>query len=145
MKKFLLVMGLCAAACTACYADQIYMIQTDSNAASIIDNIEVKTKDATQKTGSFMKENAQKAGNATKKGACKAGKAAKKEAIKAGKAAKKGAKKATNWSAQKIKDGAEVVIEKTQDVPSQVTTVETVESVPVKETIVEPAENAQTK
>ena len=52
------------------------MIQTDSNAASIIDNIEVKTKRSfNPKTGSFMKENAQKAGNATKKGAYKAGKA----------------------------------------------------------------------
>ena len=64
-------MGLCAARMHGLLcADQIYMIQTDSNAASIIDNIEVKTKDAAQKQA-LKKENAQKAGNATKKGACK--------------------------------------------------------------------------
>lgn len=115
MKKLLLITTLCILACGTCFADEIYVIETDANAPSIMDTIETKTSETAQKTGAFVKENAIKAGNATKKGACKAGKATKREAIKAGKAAKKGAKKATNWSAKKIEQGAQKVIEKTQD------------------------------
>ena len=78
--------------------------------------IKDKSKTAASATGNAVKKGAKKTGQAMKKGAKKAGCATKKGAKKTGQAVKKGAKKATNWSATKVRNGAEKVIIKTEEV-----------------------------
>ena len=78
--------------------------------------IKEKSKAAASATHKAVKEGAKKTGEAVKSGAEKAGNATKRGAKKTGHAVKSGAKKATNWSARKIRDGADKVIIKTQDV-----------------------------
>ena len=96
-------------------ADQVYYIDAESTTPTMMQTLEEKTQSAAIKTGEAVKSGAIKAGKATKKGAIKAGEATKKGAIKAGKATQKGAIKATNWSAKKVRDGAEKVIIKTEE------------------------------
>ena len=78
--------------------------------------IKDKSKTAASATGNAVKKGAVKTEQAVKKGAKKTAQATKKGAVKAGQATKKGAKKATNWSATKVRNGAEKIIIKTEDV-----------------------------
>lgn len=105
MKKTLLLIS-CLLMGGIVSADQIYYIDADSTTPTFMQTLEEKTQDAAVKTGEAVKSGAIKAGKATKKGA-----------IKAGKATKKGAIKATNWSAKKVRNGAEKVIIKTEENP----------------------------
>jgi len=123
MKKILLLIS-CLLMGGIVSADQIYYIDVDSTTPTFMQTLEEKTQDAAVKTGEAVKSGAIKAGKATKKGAIKAGEATKKGAIKAGKATQKGAIKATNWSAKKVRDGAEKIIIKTEEPPEVTETVE---------------------
>ena len=151
MKKLLatLLMGMLILPAGSCLADTVYYVETTDYKPSLLDKIEDSTQDmaedvgeatvdAAHKTGAFVKDKSKKAadatgkavkkgakktGDAVKSGAKKAGNAAKEGAKKAGKATKKGAIKATNWSATKVRNGAQKVIIKTEEAT---TTTETV-------------------
>ncbi len=116
MKKILslLIIGFMATG-TSSLADIVYEVPVENTNPTILEKIEDKTQDAAEAIADTTKEAAQKTGKAVKSGAIKAGNATKSGAIKAGKATKKGAKKATNWSATKIRNGANIIIEKTSE------------------------------
>lgn len=122
--------GMLIASAGACFADEVYYVNTTNYKPTLLDKIEDSTQDmaeaignattdAAQKTGNYIKDKSKTAADATgkavKSGAQKTGEAVKSGAKKAGHATKKGAKKATNWSAKKIRNGAEKVIIKTEE------------------------------
>lgn len=129
MKKLFasILIGLIFLSSGVCFADSV-VVNTDVDyKPTLMDKIEDATQDfgdatadAARKTGIYIKDKSKSAACATnkavKKGAKKTGEAVKSGAKKAGCATKKGAKKATNWSATKVRDGAEKVIIKTEDV-----------------------------
>ncbi len=106
MKKLftLLVFGLFISSSSICYADTTYYVNTTDYKPTLLDMIEDSTQDMAETIGEKTSEMADKTGKALKTGA-----------KKAGHATKKGAKKATNWSARKIRNGAEKLIIKTED------------------------------
>lgn len=119
MKKLLatVLMGMLILPAGVCFADTVYYVNTTDYKPTLLDKIEDSTQDFAQAVGDKSIEVADKTGKAVKSGAKKTGQAIKSGAKKAGKATKKGAKKATNWSATKIRNGAEKIIIKTEDVP----------------------------
>ena len=120
-KKFLSVtLGLFLVSGGACFADQGYYVQSQTYQPTLLDKIEDSTQDFAQTVGEKTTVAADKTGKAIKKGAKATGHAVVRGAKKAGHATKKGAKKATNWSATKIRDGADKVIIKTEDTPAVV-------------------------
>ena len=120
-KKFLSVtLGLFLVSGGACFADQVYYVQSQTYQPTLLDKIEDSTQDFAQTVGEKTTVAADKTGKAIKKGAKATGHAVVRGAKKAGHATKKGAKKATNWSATKIRDGADKVIIKTEDTPAVV-------------------------
>ena len=127
MKKLLatILMGILMLHSGICFADTVYYVNTTDYKPTLLDKIEDSTQDFAQAVGDKTIEVADKTGKAVKSGAKKTGQAVKSGAKKAGRATKKGAKKATNWSATKIRNGAEKVIIKTED--TSVQTVETEE------------------
>lgn len=116
MKKILslLIIGFMATG-TSSLADIVYEVPVENTNPTILEKIEDKTQDAAEVIGEKSQQAAKKTGEMVKSGAIKAGKATKKGAIKAGHATKKQAIKATNWSATKIRNGANKVIEKTSE------------------------------
>lgn len=118
MKKLFatVLMGMLIMPAGVCFADTYYYVNTTEYKPTLLDKIEDSTQDFAQAVGDKSVEVADKTGQAVKSGAKKTGCALKSGAKKAGKATKKGAKKATNWSATKIRNGAEKVIIKTEDV-----------------------------
>jgi len=119
MKKLLttLLIGMLILSAGICYADTVYYVNTTDYKPTLLDKIEDSTQDFAQTVGDKTIEVADKTGTAVKKGAKKTGCAIKSGAKKAGNATKKGAKKATNWSATKVRNGAQKIIIKTEDVP----------------------------
>ena len=127
--------------------NQIYykptlMDKIEDSTMDFAESVEDVTTDAAHRTGTYIKDKskaaacatnkavkkgAKKTGQAIKSGAKKAECATKKGAKKTGQAVKSNAKKATNWSAKKIRDGAEKVIIKTEDMNE--TSVQTVPQV----------------
>lgn len=128
MKKILLAVLSCIfiASAGSCFADQVYYIEGASYKPTLLDKIEDSTQDFAETVGDATVNAADKTGKAIKKGAKATGKAFAKGAKEAGHATKKGAKKATNWSAKKIRSGAEKIIIKTED--TTVTTPETIKT-----------------
>lgn len=129
MKRLLgsVLIGMFFLSVGVCFADNEYVNSEIYYKPSLLDKIEDATQDfgdatadAARKTGNYIKDKSKTAASATNKavksGAKKTGEAVKSGAKKAGCATKKGAKKATNWSATKVRDGAEKVILKTEDV-----------------------------
>ena len=118
MKKLFttVLMGILIMPAGVCFADTYYYVNTTEYKPTLLDKIEDSTQDFAQAVGDKSVEVADKTGKAVKSGAKKTGCALKSGAKKAGKATKKGAKKATNWSATKIRNGAEKIIIKTEDV-----------------------------
>lgn len=118
MKKFFatVLIGMLIMPAGVCFADTYYYVNTTEYKPTLLDKIEDSTQDFAQAVGEKSVEVADKTGQAVKSGAKKTGCALKSGAKKAGKATKKGAKKATNWSATKIRNGAEKIIIKTEDV-----------------------------
>ena len=118
MKKLFatVLMGMLIMPAGVCFADTYYYVNTTEYKPTLLDKIEDSTQDFAQAVGDKSVEIADKTGKAVKSGAKKTGCALKSGAKKAGKATKKGAKKATNWSATKIRNGAEKIIIKTEDV-----------------------------
>lgn len=119
MKKLLAtaLTGLLVLSAGICFADTVYYINNNTYQPTLLDKIEDSTQDMAEAIGDATTEAAHKTGRAVKEGAKKTGHAMKSGAKKAGHATKKGAKKATNWSATKIRNGAEKVIIKTEEVP----------------------------
>jgi len=143
MKKFyaILLMGMFLMPAGACFADtenanaEIYykptlMNKIEDSTLDFAENVGDATTDAARKTGTFIKDKsksaasktskavkkgAKRTGEAVKSGAKKAECATKEGAKKTGQAVKKGAKKATNWSATKVRNGAEKIIIKTEE------------------------------
>ena len=130
MKKLLatILMGMLVLPAGVCLADTVYYVNTTDYKPTLLDKIEDSTQDFAQAVGDKSVEVADKTGQALKKGAKKTGAAVKTGAKKAGHATKKGAKKATNWSATKIRNGAEKVIIKTEDNPASITTEQNIET-----------------
>ena len=126
MKKLLatILLGMLILPAGICFADTYYYVNTTDYKPTLLDKIEDSTQDFAQAVGNKSVEVADKTGKAFKKGAKKTGEAVKSGAKKAGHATKKGAKKATNWSATKVRNGAEKIIIKTEDVP-ETQTIET--------------------
>lgn len=124
MKKLLatILMGMLILPAGVCFADTVYYVNTTDYKPTLLDKIEDSTQDFAQAVGDKSVEVADKTGKAIKSGAKKTGCAVKSSAKKAGKATKKGAKKATNWSATKIRNGAEKIIIKTEETPEIETT-----------------------
>ncbi len=118
MKKLFatVLMGILIMPAGVCLADTYYYVNTTEYKPTLLDKIEDSTQDFAQAVGDKSVEVADKTGKAVKSGAKKTGCALKSGAKKAGRATKKGAKKVTNWSATKIRNGAEKVIIKTEDV-----------------------------
>lgn len=118
MKKLFatVLMGMLIMPAGVCFADTYYYVNTTEYKPTLLDKIEDSTQDFAQAVGDKSVEVADKTGKAVKSGAKKTGCALKSGAKKAGRATKKGAKKVTNWSATKIRNGAEKVIIKTEDV-----------------------------
>lgn len=140
MKKLFatVLLGMLILPANICFADTTYYVETINYKPTLIDKIEDSTQDfaqtvedttidAAHKTGAFVKDKSKAAASATgkavKKGAKKTGETVKSEAKKAGRATKKGAIKATNWSATKVRNGAQRVIIKTEEVSE--TTIQT--------------------
>ena len=120
-KKILsIILGLFLVSGGACFADQVYYVPSQTYQPTLLDKIEDSTQDFAQTVGEKTTVAADKTGKAIKKGAKATGHAVVRGAKKAGHATKKGAKKATNWSATKIRDGADKVIIKTEDTPAVV-------------------------
>ena len=146
MKKlFAIVMGILFLSVGSCFADtetvnsDVYykptlMNKIEDSTLDFAESVGDATTDAARKTGTFIKDKSKTAASATgkavKKGAKKTGQVMKKGAKKAecatkngakktGRAVKKGAKKATNWSATKVRNGAEKVIIKTTEEVSE--------------------------
>ena len=118
MKKLLatVLTGVLVLSAGVCYADTVYYVNTTEYKPTLLDKIEDSTQDFAQAVGDATVQAADKTGKAVKSGAKKTGAAVKSGAKKAGRATKKGAMKATNWSATKVRNGAEKVIIKTEDV-----------------------------
>ena len=125
MKKIfaIVLFGTLVLSAGSCFADTTSPTLLDKIEDSTQDfamTVEEKTIDTAQKTGRFIKDKSKTAASATskavKKGAKKTGETVKTGAKKAGHATKKGAMKATNWSATKIRNGAEKVIIKTEEI-----------------------------
>ncbi|MBP3847219.1 hypothetical protein J6I39_05675 [bacterium] len=115
-KRFLsVILGLLLVSSGVCFADQVYYVQNQTYQPTLLDKIEDSTQDFAETVGDATVSAADKTGKAIKKGAKATGHAFAKGAKEAGHATKKGAKKATNWSARKIRSGAEKVIIKTED------------------------------
>lgn len=129
MKKILatILTGILIIPTGTCFADTVYYVNTTDYKPTLLDKIEDSTQDFAQTVGEKATIAADKTGKAVKSGAKKTGCAVKTGAKKAGRATKKGAKKATNWSATKIRNGAEKVIIKTEEAPTPVTTDEITE------------------
>ena len=119
MKKLLatVLTGMLVLSAEVCFADTVYYVNSTEYKPTLLDKIEDSTQDFADAVGEKTIEVADKTGKAVKSGAKKTGQAVKSGAKKAGHATKKGAKKATNWSATKIRNGAEKIIIKTEDVP----------------------------
>ena len=116
MKKlFILFAGVLIFGVSACQDDTVYYVNTQNYQPTLLDKIEDSTQDFAQLVGEKTSQTADKTGKAIKVGAKKTGEAVKSGAKKAGRATKKGAKKATNWSATKVRNGAEKIIIKTED------------------------------
>lgn len=107
--------------CTETQKKSVLLEKIEDSTHSMAETIGEKSSVAAEKTGEAVKCGAKKAKRAAKRGAKKTGEIVKSEAKKAGRATKRGAKKATNWSARKIRNGAEKVIIKTEEVPEVVT------------------------
>ena len=118
MKKLFatLLMGMLILPAGVCMADTVYYVNTTDYKPTLLDKIEDSTQDMAEAIGDATVQAADKTSKAVKNGAKKTGCAIKSGAKKAGKATKKGAKKATNWSATKVRDGAQKIIIKTEDV-----------------------------
>ena len=115
-KRFLsVILGLLLVCSGVCFSDQVYYVQNQTYQPTLLDKIEDSTQDFAETVGDATVSAADKTGKAIKKGAKATGHAFAKGAKEAGHATKKGAKKATNWSARKIRNGAEKVIIKTED------------------------------
>ena len=130
MKKLLatVLMGMLILPAGTCFADTVYYVNSQTYQPTLLDKIEDSTQDFADAVGEKTVEVADKTGKAFKKGAKKTGEAVKSGAKKAGHATKKGAKKATNWSATKIRNGAEKIIIKTEDTETQTTETQTTET-----------------
>ena len=115
------VTGICFAGTTEnTEVKPTLMEKIEDSTQSFAEKTENKAINAANKTGNYIKDKSKTAASATgktvKKGAKKTEQAVKSGAKKAGRATKKGAMKATNWSATKVRDGAEKVIIKTEEV-----------------------------
>ena len=116
MKKIFtaLVLAMFVFNINVCFADTDVIIE-ETQKPTAMEKLEDKAQTTMENTEKAMKSGMNKAKKATKKGAIKAGEATKSGAIKAGKATKRGAIRATNWSAKKLRDGAQKLIEKTEE------------------------------
>lgn len=130
MKKLLatVLTGILILPAGICFADTVYYVNSQTYQPTLLDKIEDSTQDFADAVGEKSVEVADKTGKAFKKGAKKTGEAVKSGAKKAGHATKKGAKKATNWSATKIRNGAEKIIIKTEDTETQTTETQSTET-----------------
>lgn len=118
MKKLLatVLIGMLILPAGVCYADTVYYVNTTDYKPTLLDKIEDSTQDMAEAIGDATVQAADKTGKAVKSGAKKTGQAVKSGAKKVGHEAKKGAKKATNWSATKVRNGAQKIIIKTEDI-----------------------------
>lgn len=125
MGILLLSTGVCLAGAEEYVNNQNYYKPTlidkiGDSTSDFAESVGDATVDAVHTTGVYIKDKSKTAASATNKavktGAKKAGHAAKEGAKITGHAVKSNAKKATNWSAKKIRNGAEKVIIKTETV-----------------------------
>lgn len=105
---------------TKTYYKPTLMDKIEDSTLDFAESVGDATTDAARKSGAYIKDKSKTAASATnkavKKGAKATGEAVKSGAKKAGNATKNGAIKATNWSAKKVRNGAEKIILKTEEV-----------------------------